>query len=60
MLQSPDSLPIKIRTFVEDDLMTIASIYNQHIAHGGSTFDGHPYSIKEMKAIVSKFNERET
>lgn len=60
MLQSVDSFPIKIRTFVEDDLIAIASIYNQHIAHGGSTFDGHPYSVADIKAIVNKFNHRET
>jgi phosphinothricin acetyltransferase len=60
LLKSQDCYPIKIRTFVEQDLMAIANIYNQHIANGGSTLDGYPYSVEEMKSMVSKFNQRET
>lgn len=55
-----DCNPIIIRTFTEKDLPEIVSIYNQHIADGNSTFDGYPYSLEKMKAIVNKFNSRET
>jgi phosphinothricin acetyltransferase len=60
MLNNQESYPLKIRPFVEEDLRAIATIYNQHIAYGNSTFDGYPYSFEDLKSIVSKFNQRET
>ena len=51
---------ITIRTFTNQDLPAITSIYNQHIADGNSTFDGYPYSVEKMKGIVANFNSRET
>lgn len=51
---------VQIRTFIEKDLAAITDIYNEHIADGGSTFDGYPYSIDDFKSIVNKFNQRET
>ena len=51
---------ITVRPFTPQDVPEIASIYNQHIADGNSTFDGYPYSVEKMQAIVDKFNARET
>ncbi|MGB5595305.1 MAG: N-acetyltransferase family protein [Crocosphaera sp.] len=60
MQKYQDSDPIKIRTFRETDLKGITNIYNQYIADGSSTLDGHFYSLEDMKSIVDKFEQRET
>lgn len=51
---------MQVRNFVEQDLVAIADIYNQHIATGESTLDAYPYSVEDMKSIVDKFDHRET
>ena len=50
---------ITVRTFTNQDLPAITSIYNQHIADGNSTFDGFPYSVEKMQSIVENLNDRE-
>ena len=51
--------PLAIRPCVESDYAAIAAIYNQSIALGGITFDGHDLAAADIKAWVDKFNPRE-
>ncbi len=48
-----------IRPAESRDYWAIATIYNEAIAHGGITMDGHPYSADDINTIIQKMTDRE-
>ena len=57
--QSISSQTLNIRPATAADYDAIASIYNEAIAHGGITMDGHTQTTEHVRAIVQKMTDRE-
>lgn len=53
-------MSIKIRNYSTPDCQAIAEIYNEAVMQGGITMDCEPYSAKQIKDLVDKFDQRET